>query len=75
MSNQPAQPEAEILRLWDHFKGKYAQLGYRRASFAYFGHWLHKEAPHLAEIPTDEIQRRLHAYRKRQRMSRRLLDK
>ena len=70
--NQPDQPDAEVVRLWNHFKDTYPQLGYRRATFAYFAQWLHDVAPHLAETPTREIRRRLHAYR--QRLQRSLRD-
>ena len=59
--------DQKLLQLWNNFKASYEELGYRRASYEYFAQWLHKAAPDLSEMVPNEIQRRLHAYRKRLR--------
>lgn len=60
--------DPELARVWSTFRANYTELGYRRASYEFFALYLQREG--YGEVPTgEEIQRRLHAHRKRSRPS------
>ena len=59
--------DRKTLAYWNEFKVNYVSLGFRKASFDLFQLWLQSSHPELAADSGNELQRRLHAYRKRLR--------
>ena len=53
---------------WEQFRRDYAKLGYRKKSYELFSRYL--AAERQVEMSGPEVQRRLHAYRKRLRQRR-----
>ena len=70
MEEIPEEPsDAVLAEAWQAFALKYAEFGFRRKSFELFAIHLRKEFPR-STLSGKQIERRIHAYKKRLRTQR-----